>query len=491
MTKRVVKRHMTRGALGVESGSKDRLKRRQMSRSLELILTPFYPRKRSGPSGTSFLDLPSKLRQYVYLETGLAQGALFHLNNPRPKRDDLDYHDDSLPTRPDWDIEDDCKGSLIANNLLLVSRTVSKEVSHLFYSGNRFRIHYTEDYGLHRLLNLSDKAFNSMTYLATLLNSCPAGYDIDGVCCSKNGHQCIRHRPCKHMHQKPLNNTSRRDQRVIAQWQQTEKRIAASIQPSHMSLYLICEVVNLQTAQKIAQPFFEMPSLKNCGIRLGRPIDQFDSHFRYQDLPKEIRLLRWMVARNAFALLLCPMRCTKSGQGCFCSRKHAAASTDCRYFHNPSAIFQVCRSTREESLRVFCSKSHFVIRPRRGFLSIADVTYNVPEVHLFLARTRDGLPYLQSLEIAFPPVLESYFDLQEEGLQAWIDALKLLETEAMLPNLTIKIHMFRTPGELFQLNRLTHIPGFEEKAFTLVNQVVGPTTRLQGLKDCFVLGMAL
>jgi hypothetical protein len=56
----LVQHHITRGATGVESGSKDRLKRRQMSRNLELCCSMSDLRKVGQGETEDLFALPSQ-----------------------------------------------------------------------------------------------------------------------------------------------------------------------------------------------------------------------------------------------------------------------------------------------------------------------------------------------------------------------------------------------------------------------------------------------
>ncbi|CAH0050905.1 unnamed protein product [Clonostachys solani] len=191
--------------------------------------------------------------------------------------------------------------------LLLVCKQLHREVEEILYGGNKFVIRAQKEAGsLNVLHTISTNAVRSLRHLLVRLNSWP----------------CIRG------HSSPLSSrekclscgsdaswadleipTDRHSQHIIEAWEAVCGRLANSgIASGQLHLEFVCDVEDLQSAQRVLKPLECLPLLKHCNIRLGREPErelcslaritsekltrknQNTGGFRFFDLPREIRL---------------------------------------------------------------------------------------------------------------------------------------------------------------------------------------------------------
>ncbi|KAF2442154.1 hypothetical protein P171DRAFT_62419 [Karstenula rhodostoma CBS 690.94] len=105
----------------------------------------------------------------------------------------------------------------------------------------------------------------------------------------------------------PLRLYSRYGRNGMKEWEKLVQRLAESIRPDHLTLYLIVSVNDAETAKTVLKPLARLPRLKNCGLWLNKDhvpelktivrktVKRLTSSararkpFRYLDLPIEIR----------------------------------------------------------------------------------------------------------------------------------------------------------------------------------------------------------
>lgn len=363
------------------------------------------------PTSTlSFLDLPYDVRHRVYVLAKLVRYCAIDLNSDPAigekdrtgylGRSDREDYDDVgafkcfTRNKVYWDSGEasDCGCSPLPYRLLYVSRAVSEEVLSILYSENKFRICRSNPRGLLRLRNLGPRALASLTSLSVSLNGCPCNVEhcIRGT--RHRCHACTYYPPrdCD----KPLGRISRYDRSVISEWSGLASRIATHISPSKLSLVLICDSADYETAVEVVQPLKVMPMLKECLIRLdqrfnpelrrlvevtiaqvtGRSMDYLKSIFRFTDLPEEIRQqilghtdlvapesLHWYPEPGLVTHSYCA-RCTEAWDPACCPFTYAVFTDRCRCWRMPKEKFLVSRKMREDATRIFYSRNHFVIR---------------------------------------------------------------------------------------------------------------------------------
>ena len=152
--------------------------------------------------------------------------------------------------------------------LLLTCRMLYKEVVPIVYSTKHFIDQYRRSH-LQRLQRLMPTALHSLKKLTILLNvsTCEPGW----FCCKERfGHTqsgCAQH--------DELLGSTPPHQAIIAEWYRTIDHIAPHIQDSSLSLYFICDVVDIDTAIAAVKPLLDqsLPTLAECNIRLSPDID--------------------------------------------------------------------------------------------------------------------------------------------------------------------------------------------------------------------------
>jgi hypothetical protein len=479
----------------------------------------YHSRPCPPPSGTSFLDLPPNIRRHIYDEAGLVSGCLINLLRRKTDRDrdPLEESSGSETSSRSAEVGDDdqfdWEGCPLWYNLLQTSRDIYTEVSSIIYSENRFMIHRRDGYDLRPLQNLSAKCLASLTCLIIWINvsSC----DIREQCRRVTLHEACY--SCKH--EKPLGKSSCADKSIISEWRRTASRLAAYIQPSRLELYFACDTQDYETAKQVAEPILQMPTLKDCAIRLGRePNDDlqhlaeevvlrvtgvskicFCPQFRFMDLPKELqfRILEFSDLITPYEVEWWPRKGlhmarairnhTDYWEGCYLSGYHSAFSSKYRCWSPPSALFLVCWEMRRDAMEVFYSTNHFAILPRGGCYEPVEESPDRVETSLFLSQVPSyAMPYLRSIEIVFPLFEKDYLRSDEPGYQDWLNAIDYIARNANIPKLSITIYMS-------DVHKNTPVPfrwGLNREQKLTIMKMYGrtlrPLARLAGLRDLFV-----
>lgn len=347
-------------------------------------ITLFFPlvsRKKTSPDAKSpFLELPFSVRRRIYHEAGLVSGMTIFINfwAIRKKID--------LRNRQPFDHLADIDLPALPLSLFSINRLINDEVSQIFYGENQFAITPRPPKGLRVLERFSDSALSKFKSLIIRLNltSCV------NVCCGSQEGRC--------------NSASVPDHLTISQWKQICARFSKSIQPGKLSLYIICDCEDRQTADMIISPLLTLPLLQDCGLRLakeyenglqkvakntvlrltGRSTPKISLPFKFLDLPREIQLKILQHTRLVYDYETrcgqdyirfggsCPARgkapsviTPDSGLlGCFCCSSHSAFSFSCDNCESlgfPHASFLVNRTFWDAAIEVFYSKNKFAV----------------------------------------------------------------------------------------------------------------------------------
>jgi hypothetical protein len=490
----------------------------------QLRLNKFFDTPKWAPSGTSFLDLPPKIRYRIYDEALLAIDRTINLSYRGRQERKLEPPD--VSDSPESDESQGCGpnpeeeywgGSFITYNLLQVSRAIYHEIITIIYSSNTFMIRRRDLGSLQPLQNLSPDCLASLTHLIVRLSvtSCDFGQE-----CRKSG----RNQPLCNLlrrNDKPLGRISHADKAVILDWQRTAARLASHIQPHRLSIQFICDTQDYETAKQIVAPFWQLPRLKACAIRLGQQRDpalrqlaeeaalystsgfqsaHSSSPFRFTALPEELqtRILRftdliapseieWQPGRG-FQVRRRPRGCIKWWTGCLCRRYHAAFSPTCKCWEPPSALFLVSHAMRRCALEIFYSRNQFVLDPQEGRRTPVHSTPERVEASLFL---RDLMPvsaihHLRSLEIVFPPFEGDYLPSDSAGYRDWITTISYLAEHANLPQLTLKVLMSDVYGGYHLPYRRGLTRAQKVTVLRMYACVLQPLASLKRPKDLFI-----
>lgn len=438
------------------------------------------------------LDLPRGIRERIYRFAGLAMDRenVLLLYGGR--------------TNPNWNHLQ--PNYVTTSALLRVCRIMTDEVAFLLYSTNTFYIRYGKPSDLQPLLRLSPVSLRTLRSLRVYLNvaSCVLWE------CSKStdggwpGSQVP--------YDRPLLGSSIEGKRRLGDWHQAAQHIGAHIQPNQLDLAFSCDCADLETAQMAVDAFlYQLPQLAVCTIRLGRHRDpgmlvlaehaafwavglerphQPRGHFRFMDLPLELRLLilnltdlitpmrevswapdvgyhlHYRLCWCRGGLLLgdnqlegSPLRARSWSQalyghysckfrncvrhferGCFCKRYHSActtASPGCYCWEPPTYLFLISKAFRSEAQAVFFNKNRFTVfgqHPPAG-------EHPRYSASIFLQDTvPDGcLRYLRFLEIVFPD-FDQYEPRSDPAFHDWEHTIEVFKDKLDLPRLTVRIY---------------------------------------------------
>lgn len=172
------------------------------------------------------------------------------------------------------------------------------ELHAFFWERNRFRICRSSPGSFKPLLRMPTADLRNLGHLFIRLDGGPP----DRIHCRGAGWQRLNELL-------PLNHHSQHGKHAIKQWEGIIRKLANSIRPGHLTLYLIANVSDFKTAEMLVAPLMWLPKLEECAIWLNRkPMLELNilledtiqritepksSHsitpFRYLDLPTEIR----------------------------------------------------------------------------------------------------------------------------------------------------------------------------------------------------------
>lgn len=466
----------------------------------------------------SFLNLPQSVRLQIYSAAGLDNecGRMRSLSYRGPERD----HSLILTSISEEELFWESQHSPNLLSLLLVCKTVYRDVIPLVYSSTTFLIRYRDRCSLEPLWRFSRTTLSHMTSLIVLLNI--TSYQIDDDCYSLEKY--FKQRTI-HPAERALDCVRRDYKRAIEEWKRAATWLAESIQPNRLTIKLICDIrkSSSETALLVLAPFQSLPTLKSCSIRLSRERDpylaqlaaetvfqvtgcgttnRFKSHFPFCYLPKELRLkilhytdlvapeeVKWS-RDSGFHLAKYPWVKCLGYKGCHCPYWFAAYSTQwtCKCWAPPTALFAVNCAMRREALEVFFSQNNFDIGgtltsdSRRGIQDepIPALWFLQNVIPLFALR------HLRALNLEFSVVCGDYLNPEESCCHELRSLALLLVANANIPVLVLRLS-------------LTHVKREEDESVSLETQrnrdaiirsyhtIVGCFKELQGLKDFFVM----
>ncbi|VUC37960.1 unnamed protein product [Clonostachys rosea] len=442
-------------------------------------------------SRVNFLDLPQNVRDQIYQEAGCGGNKFIHLNllTIRERDEGRFRYENSVSST----------GAL----LFAGSHLVHDEVETKIYAENTFAVSLVNDSGLQMLENLSDTALRELRTL--IVSICP------GRCrnrVDRDAYHALFWLRWKSRLQafwdsvddrldrdiSPLNSSYKTDQSILSQWKRICARLAANSRPHQLSLSLVADVADEETAKGILDPLRGMPPLRDVAINLD--LEGFDSKsfiqyaardlvrptveesaFCFMNLPPELqfKILRHtsLVARGNIHIMQekvsqphdsvvdsCHMRRSRhrggddpvsqpmAGAACFCSREYPDAfsqlckCTDCP----PEDYFRVSKGFSHITRHVYYSRNKFHLHPtvnttdRHTIATSRGDGYRLT-LPLFLRRIPvDSLRSLRHLCIIFPPCSSDYLSSDQSDWHAWVESIKRLTHFADPSHLKLEIH---------------------------------------------------
>ncbi|KAG9242643.1 hypothetical protein BJ878DRAFT_544062 [Calycina marina] len=357
-----------------------------------------------------FLELSTKVRRRIYRYAGLCISRFFDLNKGIPPE---------YPKHPySWILgKVPFETTKIPFNLMLVSHTVNEECTKIFYSENQFLVNRTKEGGLRPLGDLRDSTLSHVTHLTIHLNveCCGTiryvdeyGFEPGNNIVCGNAHEKLS--SCHGEHDPPIEDLFYQDE-VIDQWRGICSRFATNVVAGQLSLYIIADCGNLETARRFVEPMLSFPMLQDCAVRLSSVHDKKIADlakmivktlikpselqtFRFLDLPAElqIKILEHTPLASQSIIMSSPVGmdektgdpnidkykldfvnwCSVAGRpssrarysgGCFCMTTHASYNNFCRCRDQATAlsILYVCKSLHEAAIRVFYGQNHFKV----------------------------------------------------------------------------------------------------------------------------------
>lgn len=502
-------------------------------------ITLFFPRisrkKTSPDTKCHFLELHPTIRLRIYRGAGLVSNRSIDLNywSSRKKQNTPIYgarEETLLPALP--------------LSLFAVCRSIHDELRKILYGENRLRISRKAHRGLRALERLSDATLREVRFLVIRVNvsSC------ETRCCGGRGYRCGNDwfrclNPSSH--DTPLSSNA--NQLVISQWQHICTKLASSLQPGKLALYVICDCADRTTAQMITKPLLLLPVLRDCALRLAmRPDEDIKvmakdaamyltrsppppspPPFRFMNLPKEIKLcILKYASRVPVTEIICTQRqlrywtsCRARGAiahtvdtknttlvECFCSAAHSAFSfrCPCPKLASPFAMFLVSREFRDCAMQVFYGQNTFSVA-MEGPVSIrqdptilssspdtrieGETVESLSEISMVPGLAPFPLPaiaHLTSLNLFFEYSDLKYLQPDLDGWHNWLETIRLLSREANSKALTIRLRMNESFYSTFDSEERPF--GSEYESFmrqTYVN-LVRPLKILHGLKNFFI-----
>lgn len=454
-------------------------------------------------TGTTFLSLPKDIRIDIYQKTGLvANPSIFYPTGSRPILLNMEFKP-HVSHRSDKHI---CERNTF-ENLLFVSQTVHDEVLPLIYSANTFEIHQQGSGGLLSLFKLGTKALNSMGCLLVCVNECNTTSTYSGPCYVRE----IK-RQGRGTRTRPLSVGDLDGLGALSSWKYFLKQLASVISPVSFNLKIICDVADLHTARRFAEPLLLLPKLAHCSVRFSSSVnqplrilaestvlktvgrEQKIHPFRFLDLPDE---LQWEILCHTD--LNCPKgvevlsdQAVLGGRECWeefdpsgCPAHYAAfSSKPCGCWVFPMGIFQACHKLNDYATKVFYSNSFIVDHGSQTF-------NDKPRSHIhFLERLPvQSLRYLRKIEFHFLDLdVGNDLKLFRMMMPSWKEVVDFLYRKVNFQNLILRI-VDNTYREFLDESGLElFLEGAERAAveaieWEMYQDLVAPLLRLRGLKD--------
>jgi len=262
-------------------------------------------------------------------------------------------------------------------------------------------------------------------------------------------------------------------QSVIKSWTAACKHLSSAISPGRLKLTFLCDVVdNVQSAEDVLKPFYALPTLKECTIRLGRAPNtrlsrlaektslrmtrttlSTGSGFPFERLPRELRLqiLRYthlashgdydekynfIHIQNSKRLgctqhyqVSCCERCTSTSADCCCPTLHASYCAACKYRILPMELFLVSRQVYYDSVEVFFTDANF------------EICQGPEETLSFLQRLpKQGLCLLSRLRFYFTTLHLHNWNVNEWSIE-WKRLVTFMKENLKIDKLSIEMDL--------------------------------------------------
>ncbi|EFW21962.1 conserved hypothetical protein [Coccidioides posadasii str. Silveira] len=347
------------------------------------------------------------------------------------------------------------------NQLFYVSRDVSADALHAFYSENKFAVS-SEKPLVFKVVG--GNALSALRRLTLQLNlrptRCPCGRTCDDA-------------PLNRMFDEkmPLQELAPCLNLVVQEWRDTLYHLGAHIAAGKLNLQInfapqcFYPAVVLQSLRLSLAPLLEFPRLKNCLISLPNAdrrlqpwvkrlvlmttgqLDDIDPPFPFAKLPPELQLkvlehaglisdTTLVVSSNGFIPRLC------WGGACF-SRDDffSCCSLTSSYYVNcdpcwvlPKELFDVNRRIRALSRYIFVSQNRFIISP----LIVPELKPGWSPMCLSI----DDLPHLRFLTLEFTGIDGNTHLPGQPNTLAWERFVDSAVNKLTLPALTLMVRMF-------------------------------------------------
>ncbi len=412
--------------------------------------------------------------------------------------------------------------------LFAVNRFIYDEITELFYGGNRFAITRTAPRGLRALERFSDTVLKKMRCLLVRLHLPSCG----GTCCGDRRRRCgNKQYYCAFLrrHEPLLGHSSEVDRGVIAEWERICEKLAGSVIPGRLALYVVCDCEDLETAERVVRPLLTLPVLRDCALRLRREckeemqglaketvyrvtgcspsqaIPPFRPPFRFMDLPKELQrnVLEHtaLVSREEIMYsqdyITVAGSCAVNGVAgdtskprtdlfkCFCYRAHSAFSLNCNRCEAlgfPHALFLVSREFRAAAMEVFYGKNTFVISVIGSMGDNMSITAGLERF------PKGSIRLLTSLQLSFNYTELDILQRSNRGMwKNWLSIIEILSKEANLAVLRLEIRMEEEDFCCITSDMpVLTADEYEKKMEDTYNDLVEPMCALRGLKSFFV-----
>ncbi|VUC29460.1 unnamed protein product [Clonostachys rosea] len=187
------------------------------------------------------------------------------------------YRKQREPNRVSHGYDPECDCPNLPKQLLCVCRSLHKEAVELLYGENKFVVrahHEAEDLDI--LKTLPVYGIRTLRYLLVRLNSWPCArghsfsdpeYDRCRICPTRAPQSRIS------ASDPELSIGDDLSKSIIKCWTEICQRLSDIVPPGTLHLEFICDVQDLETAQRVIEPIESLPRLRECSIRLGRKKD--------------------------------------------------------------------------------------------------------------------------------------------------------------------------------------------------------------------------
>ncbi|KAJ5380959.1 uncharacterized protein N7496_003387 [Penicillium cataractarum] len=384
-----------------------------------------------------------------------------------------------------------------SNQLFYVSRQVSQDARHFFYSLNRFRVYGMGAGGLSVLTAITTVTLQSLRNLQVEMS--PLITTL----------QPSLFAPVADYDESP---------QVIDNWKATCRRLAHA--PSQLNLSIHSSTATVRSAKAILEPLLDV-QLKNCLIRLGarsnnklqlyveyvvlkatersRNNEQSRAFHRFGDLPTELKImvlehtdllpdtgtiaqdLWWDSVRKSFFPFPCARR-RCDGPTMFnmaCKATEVSYSSSKRYWSLPKALFQTSKSMRDLAKYVFYGYGahHFAI-PIPSTVLFGSARFE--RKNFLNPFPPDCIQYLHSIQLNFPQhVGDDEFQPHSVQALSLADTVNSLREHANISNIRLSLHFFLLEDVTVTFESLHEYANFKR-----IVEIIGP--QMRELKDFFI-----